>query len=354
MATELQTGECFEKRRFINFLRGVAVFLMLWGHCIQYCCGGQIDHFQNWGFQFIYSFHMPLFMLISGYLFFASSQKRAAVELIEYKAKSLLYPLLMCAILNLFLTSGLKVLFKGASITLLLGGIRHSSLWFLWSVLSCSIAVAIAVKTFQSKVLQGVLLILCVALVAVFPSWKMNIYMYPYFVIGYLYARNEEKLKRIADVLAVLCAAAFVVMLFFFEEKHFIYTSGLLGGDTLRESVGIDLFRWAIGLCGSVTAIWICKFAYPAVSRWKAAAGAEALGRNSLAVYALSASMLSAWMSEISKKAAALLPGVDWNTFIWLYNLILTPCVAAVAAILLLLLIRLMKRSKAYHLIFGR
>ena len=89
------------KRNFINFLRGLAIFLMLWGHSIQYCCGSQIDFFENAVFKFIYSFHMPFFMLISGYLFFYSEQKRNMVELIEYKGKSLLYPILMCSLLAL-------------------------------------------------------------------------------------------------------------------------------------------------------------------------------------------------------------------------------------------------------------
>ena len=60
-----------EKNRFyIDFVKGIAIFLMLWGHCIQFCAVGDFDFFENWVFKLIYSFHMPLFMLVSGYLFF--------------------------------------------------------------------------------------------------------------------------------------------------------------------------------------------------------------------------------------------------------------------------------------------
>ena len=30
-------------KRFINFVRGVAILLMLWGHSIQYCSQGSFD-----------------------------------------------------------------------------------------------------------------------------------------------------------------------------------------------------------------------------------------------------------------------------------------------------------------------
>ena len=63
------------KRGYINFLRGIAIFLMLWGHAIQGMSNGQFDYFEDNMFKLIYSFHMPLFMMISGYLFYGTCKK---------------------------------------------------------------------------------------------------------------------------------------------------------------------------------------------------------------------------------------------------------------------------------------
>ena len=60
------------KNQNIDILKGVAIFLVVFGHCIQYCSQGYFDFFENKVFIFIYTFHMPLFMLISGYLFYNS------------------------------------------------------------------------------------------------------------------------------------------------------------------------------------------------------------------------------------------------------------------------------------------
>ena len=61
---------------YLNIVKGIAILLMLWGHAIQNFIKDDWVTFQNHVFQFIYSFHMPLFMLLSGYLFFFSYQKR--------------------------------------------------------------------------------------------------------------------------------------------------------------------------------------------------------------------------------------------------------------------------------------
>lgn len=44
-----------------------AIFLVLWGHVIQHLQGYAFDIYDNIIFRFIYSFHMPLFMAVSGY-----------------------------------------------------------------------------------------------------------------------------------------------------------------------------------------------------------------------------------------------------------------------------------------------
>ena len=58
---------------YIDIVKAVAIILVVFGHCIQYGSGSEFlsstAFFENKVFIFIYSFHMPLFMLVSGYLF---------------------------------------------------------------------------------------------------------------------------------------------------------------------------------------------------------------------------------------------------------------------------------------------
>ena len=50
------------EQNYLNIVKGSAIFLMLWGHTIQYCTPANTDFFENPIFKVIYTFHMPLFI----------------------------------------------------------------------------------------------------------------------------------------------------------------------------------------------------------------------------------------------------------------------------------------------------
>lgn len=51
---------------YLDVVKGIAMFLVIWGHCIQYFTASS-THYENIVFKVIYSFHMPLFALILQY-----------------------------------------------------------------------------------------------------------------------------------------------------------------------------------------------------------------------------------------------------------------------------------------------
>ena len=59
---------------YIDNLKGVLILLVVLGHCIQ-CTDLDFDH--NAVFRYIYSFHMPLFMCVSGFVSYKPDIKMA-------------------------------------------------------------------------------------------------------------------------------------------------------------------------------------------------------------------------------------------------------------------------------------
>ena len=82
-----------KRNSYLDFVRGIAIYCVLWGHCIQYGMVNGGNFFENPIFKFIYSFHMPMFMLISGYLFYDSAKTKNISKLLVTRLWSLGIPL---------------------------------------------------------------------------------------------------------------------------------------------------------------------------------------------------------------------------------------------------------------------
>lgn len=351
------------KNHYINCLRGVAIFLMLWGHCVQVCIPAGVDFFGNPVFRFIYSFHMPLFMLISGYLFRLSFERRTWEELLSRRCGSLLKTLLIWNILIYFLSDGLFAALRGDVWALLDGRFLSalSGLWFLWSTLACSLAVGFTFKKATRPWARAMLAVVGGVFVLLLPNGVYNLFMYPYFLIGFLFSALRERLPKGVLRLRYLALPIFPVLLFFFEKRHYIYTSWMFGSEyTPLQYLEIDLFRFLIGLAGSVFACvlveWLCHLAVRVKAVRFLGNKLAYLGEKSLQFYVLSTLFLSTYLLKLYPSLAALMPTVDafFATHTGLFSFGVMLPLAVLVSLGLGVLIRLLERIGLSRGLFGR
>lgn len=268
-----------ERNRWLDIVKGLTIFLMILGHCIQN--GNGVAYISSQAFWsdkvtiFIYSFHMPLFMLISGYFLHYSLKKRPLVKALLNKINHLLYPI----IINLN-----DLAFK-----------IFDGYWFLWAVLIFSILVTLVHFLLKDNL---VIYIVIFFLLFFIPNFIFNLqtfridFMYPFFIIGYLFPKWEFKLTRPLLIWFLVCAI-FAIQLYLFDEKDYIYASGLnilhskLGLSVL-EQIKINLFRISIGISGSLFFLISVYYAYHHFFKlerlWKIF---SYIGVNSLLIYCL-------------------------------------------------------------------
>ena len=79
-------------KRLLSFdmLKLFAIFLVIWGHSIAFLSNGDFE--ENEVYLWIYSFHMPLFMVISGYFFAGNSVQKPISTILKQKAVQLILP----------------------------------------------------------------------------------------------------------------------------------------------------------------------------------------------------------------------------------------------------------------------
>lgn len=342
---------------YLNVAKGLAIFLMLWGHCIQYCCNNSFDFFENYVFKFIYSFHMAFLMLISGYLFYYSCSKRKLSEIIDYKIKQLLYPILTCTILYCLFTYTLLGMLNGDIKSIIdINWLSHLDYyWFFWAVLICSIPVAISSKINNIIIRLVVYIGGGIFIAAISPCGGSSLWMYPYFIIGFIYAKYKNcKFTKVLCKFKHLMFVIFPIMLFCFKKEHYFYVSGFDGDVGVIAHMPINIFRWAIGLVGSIfifsiLEIIILKSKDNMIIRWL-----EKLGKNSLQIYALQCIFISYYLPRLF---SVLVSFIGTNIFagnIFIYNFLFTLPIALLFALFISSLISFIYKINIGKYIFGR
>lgn len=329
-------SECNNSRNLtIDFIRGIAILLVVLGHNIQYGSGEIFyqseGYFGEILFKIIYSFHMPLFALLSGYLFFWSIKKSVKIVL-KTRLTSLLLPIL-CWILSEYIVKAIVLLslcrFNIISFAHDFVSSTVYRLWFLWAIFWCSMIVLLVEKAFKGRVwIYGVIFGLLLFIPAKYNS-QMYVYMYPYFVTGFLFNKfeGENWYDRVVkkDWIALAAAGvAFVVLVLFYGHDFYIYTTGIniLAERGILVQLGIDIFRWIIGFVGSITVIILCKMI---CNKWNSASVRlfAYFGQISLGIYILNSYVNSYVLMGVTRSFTP-------NIFIWIIETVISMIVYAV------------------------
>ena len=239
----------------IDFLKGVGILLVVWGHTIQYGNNGEFDFFLNPIFIFIYTFHMPLFMFISGFLFFYSVSNKRCSDVIIKKIKQLVVPIVAWSTVYYILVQ----LLTGKSISIIdLIKSCISSFWFLFTLFVLSVIVTLVHRYFKNNLFIYVVL----GILILFLPEKFNLvyikFMYPYFVLGYLLNKYKTKIMEYIDIIGISCTILFLILLIGWTKDYYIYTTGMnLYVNNIFRKLFVICYRYLAGVSGAGFIIYI-------------------------------------------------------------------------------------------------
>ena len=187
----------------------MSIFLVCYGHCIQYLL--PTEPYEKIGYLLIYSFHMPLFMAVSG--FFAYPSMRMGFLLFCKKYfKRLLIP---CVTWSLGVIA-MRILFDEP-----LGWKEiNNDLWFLKSLFIC---ILFAKIVFQEKNKSLIAIFLCSTLLLsqAIPLYRLC-YMYPCFIAGCFFSKHQHIFCKKSLLIGSMALYGFLVYMFL--DKSFFDT----------------------------------------------------------------------------------------------------------------------------------
>lgn len=190
----------------LDLMKALAIFLVVMDHLIT-----NADSVDNTFRTFIYSLHMPLFFIVSGYL--ASKKQESIRDLVQFFSKKLrlLIPFTVFTVGN--------VLVLGSPVEGYLGWNKFG-MWFLWVLFLFfsvyAITQGVLVKN-KNKYVELIVCVVPVLLCLVCRKWQdttiggifnfMNLYNYAFFILGVIIARYklEDFICREDVTFVLLC-----------------------------------------------------------------------------------------------------------------------------------------------------
>lgn len=275
-------------RRY-NFIDGIKFFAMLLcvlGHMIQN--GSYHPVPEDWNedgmFLFIYSFHMPLFIFVSG-IFLNSSIKLTLPVLIKKKAIQLLLPayiwnfliLIVCYIITL--TTSLVVNYPTSIL---------SPYWFLTLLFLSYIAGYCIVKYSKKRKIIIFNTVIISILVIFLPKENYSHInsFFPFFMAGY-FMRNiilRDNSKRLELTIIMGALVSYLCFWHFWKFDYTVYMSPLDASCILNpEMIFIAFYRFMIGMSAIIFFIFVFK-CFDSISNYKII---KKLGSMTLGVYLL-------------------------------------------------------------------
>lgn len=304
---------------------------------------------------------MPLFMFLSGYVFYWSCKNRSLKEIIIIRVRGIGIPMIIWGTISWFielinLLSNRDFMFSLKTIKGLLSQILE--IWFLWAVLLSSLIVAIVYKLYTKKFGKYLLMFLLAGVLIFFPNHTTNLFVYPYFVLGFLFNEFHIANAKSYKTARLFTIPIWIIMLFFFKKEHYIYTSGISPFSSSYGFSGqiiIDLFRYTIGFIGLI-AIWeITQFIYRQTNWIFPKITIEQVGLHSLELYVIQRLFLEIFIPIINAKSV---DQFGSNIFIVnraLFDYVITPICTIVIYWILSTIIKVLEKNRYLSLLlFGK
>ena len=279
----------------IDCIKGILIILVVLGHAIQYASGSDYMHrglyLDNPVFLIIYSFHMPLFALISGFLF-DRSNKRKFIEVVIRKIKGVFVPLsIFCALALLWeihINESMTITQPVHILSNYIKNLYGWPLWYLGTILLDSFIIALLSRLTSCKPFNELTMWFVFVVSFFIPDEfiiSIHKFIYPFFLIGYLMSSRGVELckpykKSFRSLEIVILVILSLGLLMFFDKEYLVYISGFSIKDDINV-LWVDMYRMLVGL---IISRFLCIL-IPMIINNKEIKWLTVLGRNTLGIY---------------------------------------------------------------------
>lgn len=203
-----------KKLPWIDNLRGWLILLVVLGHCIQHTL---TNYQSDILFRYIYSFHMPLFVFVSGYV---SYKNKIQCDSVKKRFFQLMVPFVVWTGISALISSNASVI-----INVILR--PEQGLWFLWALFFISVINTLCCHISYKIGVNEEIVNIVVAAVLMITMRKYSYFAYPtiakfylYYIVGFYVRKHDDFFSRYGKCMMFPALLLFVVSAYFFQLGH--------------------------------------------------------------------------------------------------------------------------------------
>lgn len=318
---------------YFDSLKFFAMLLVIWGHCVERCVSRPCTEEPMW--HFIYSFHMPLFMMISGFFSLSAIRERFK-QLLLKKSKTLLLPVLSWTVIFILI----QPLFSLSNFNF------FNTLWFLKCLFLCYMLYFVGSR---QNFKGGQVLTLLISQIIPVSFYNIPI-MYPCFVLGAFLREHPAFFTSICKHWWAFMLVFSVLM--YFTDYHLWYGISLKATIASYDwnALGLycfgRLYRIFTGVMGAFAFIGLFRWLYEAGAKGWLVQKIRLMGQYTLEMYILqtlfTGLVLLAWVH------------LD-NMNLWMFNFVVTPIISILIIIACIVIVKLVGHCRWLNLLlFGK
>lgn len=289
-------NESNNRCREMDISKGFAIYLVILGHYIQCYSGSQHYYFDNSLYLTIYTFHMPLFMFISGCVFSRSLSRSNLRAVFIKRARQLLYPYCLWGAIVIVIHILLNYFaYRLSFIDTVFYTIKNTSLyWFLLSLfMSSSIAIICERIGNHISKKRNALMIIVWIIWFLTELRERDVWMCLYFIIGLIISETIFKTIKETKTTIIVCAllistSAMLISAVYLDKSSIQNISGYRSIMSISDikSIVLLFIRAFLGIT-TVMCISILFSRSKSKNIQIMADGLESIGKNSLIIYLL-------------------------------------------------------------------
>lgn len=318
---------------YLDAVKLVTIYLVILGHVTQMMVQGWTVGARLW--QPIYSFHMSLFMLVSGYFVSNKTLRLSFAEMVKTKSLQLLLPVVTCTVVCC-----IYLYFARDDVSFRDEIIGNS--WFLKTLFVYYVLFWLVKRTGLNDWLLFVCSCTFLFIVPLGSTLQVNL-LWPYFWGGYFLKKYNvlEKLTgswRVALLFLLLFMGAYALQCHLGIPNYIAIDCA-----SLSHAVHLVLFRYLVAFSGCLCVISLVAWAYKSFGQSGQLIRLASYGKYTLGVYVLQTILVInlfpdtlAWYVESE----------------WLLDLVVAPLLSLIFLFICLYLVHLLSTSRILDLLF--